>query len=218
MLFVKQLVVSVFISFLLLLSACTSQRIVIPDRQITSQSTPLSSHQFAWEAISPTETQHEDFLALQETCLPVPFLDINEDLIEEAKTHLGMRYRRGGSSAKYGFDCSGFTAHVFKQLGYGLPRSSRQQSQLGIPVALDSVKVGDLLFFGRGSYINHTALVVSKEGEKLKIIHATRRGIVEDSTTSPAWRNYYARRFLFAKKIMQQEDLLLKVKTADDFR
>lgn len=69
-----------------------------------------------------------------------------------AKRLLGRPYLWGGVSPK-GFDCSGFTQHVFRMNGISLLRNSSQQARQGTDVPLDDdlshLKKGDLLFFGR---------------------------------------------------------------------
>lgn len=69
-----------------------------------------------------------------------------------AKMLLGRPYLWGGVSPK-GFDCSGFTQHVFRMNGIGLLRNSSQQARQGTDVPLDHnlsrLQPGDLLFFGR---------------------------------------------------------------------
>src|SRR4051812_31978365 len=53
--------------------------------------------------------------------------DAASDLVLSAMDFLGVRYRRGGTSATSGFDCSGFTRHVFERtLGLVLPRRAEQ--------------------------------------------------------------------------------------------
>ena len=43
---------------------------------------------------------------------------------------LGVPYRRGGVEADQGFDCSGFTRHVFENsIGLVLPRRADEQAK-----------------------------------------------------------------------------------------
>ncbi len=62
-----------------------------------------------------------------------------------AQTQLGVPYVWGGASPSTGFDCSGFTAWVFGQAGYYLPRSSNAQAGYGTPIPASAVAPGDLL-------------------------------------------------------------------------
>jgi len=63
--------------------------------------------------------------------------DVASELVLSAMNFLGVPYRRGGSSADDGFDCRGFTRHIFEMsLGLVLPRRVDDQA-----------KPGDLVFF-----------------------------------------------------------------------
>ncbi|MDE5839279.1 MAG: C40 family peptidase, partial [Muribaculaceae bacterium] len=52
--------------------------------------------------------------------------ELLNDLLSEAKSHLGKRYSRG-SKGPNAFDCSGFSSYVYRQFGYSLSPSSRDQ-------------------------------------------------------------------------------------------
>ena len=55
--------------------------------------------------------------------------DRASDMVLTAMNFLGVPYRRGGNSAEQGFDCSGFTRHVFESsLGLLLPRRADEQA------------------------------------------------------------------------------------------
>ena len=53
-----------------------------------------------------------------------------ENLMDEAFSLIGTRYR-SGASGPGGFDCSGFTSYLYKQMGIDLNRSSRGQYTQG---------------------------------------------------------------------------------------
>ncbi len=76
------------------------------------------------------------------------------DVIETAKTFIGIPYMWGGTSTK-AFDCSGFTKTVYFLNGVLLPRDASQQVHTGDPVdtknGFQNLKPGDLLFFGKES-------------------------------------------------------------------
>jgi len=212
----KQLLLMVLaLIFSQLLSSCATQttlsQLTIPQEVTLPSAETTPQAQFAWLAPAKETTAENSLpeLAALPPQYPVPFVDMREGMRDLAEEFLGRRYRLGGQSVQRGFDCSGFTSHVLGEFGYKLPRTSRAQATVGEEVSLDSAQTGDLLFFGhRKRYINHTALVVSEPGETLRIIHATRRGIVEDTLNSPAWRNYYAKRFMFARKVLEDETLV----------
>ena len=96
---------------------------------------------------------------------------VERTVLRTASRYVGTRYRFGGTKPG-AFDCSGFVRYVFRRHGVELPRTAREQSVVGhlIVVGLDSLRVGDLLFFrtprGRAS---HVAIYLG-DG---KIIHAS---------------------------------------------
>lgn len=53
----------------------------------------------------------------------------------------------GGTNPRTGLDCSGFTQLVYNQMGYKIPRVSKDQSRVGEIVVASKLQVGDLLFF-----------------------------------------------------------------------
>jgi peptidoglycan DL-endopeptidase LytE len=75
-----------------------------------------------------------------------------------------------GGTTPDGFDCSGFTAYVFKQLGVTLPRTSEEQFTGGQAVPLEQAMPGDLLFYDalNKGRVSHVALYM---GNGL-IVHA----------------------------------------------
>jgi cell wall-associated NlpC family hydrolase len=102
--------------------------------------------------------------------------DWTADLVIEAMNFLGVHYRRGGSSAEQGFDCSGFTRHVFEStLGLVLPRRSQEQARApGLAsVERTELRPGDLVFFNtlRAAF-SHVGIYIG-DG---KFIHSPRSG------------------------------------------
>jgi cell wall-associated NlpC family hydrolase len=120
------------------------------------------------------------------------------DLVMNAMNFLGVSYRRGGNSADTGFDCSGFTRHVFENsLGMLLPRRSQDQAQLPglLSIRAEDMKPGDLVFFNTMRHaFSHVGIYLG-EG---KFIHAPRTGSqvrVEDMRQS-----YWVSRFNGARR------------------
>jgi len=82
-----------------------------------------------------------------------------ERVVATAKKYLGIPYRWGGTDPSTGLDCSGLVQLVYKELGYDLPRVSRDQATAGTPVAsLAEARPGDLVAFG--SPVRHIGIYV----------------------------------------------------------
>lgn len=76
-----------------------------------------------------------------------------------AELYIGVPYQWGGLSSK-GMDCSGLVRMAYAAQGRLLPRDAWQQAQLGLEVPADSLRAGDLLFFGNAQTgkITHVAI------------------------------------------------------------
>lgn len=113
-----------------------------------------------------------------------------DQLLNIAKEQLGVPYVFGGTSSQ-GFDCSGYTHFIFKQLGVDIPRTTIQQSYVGDPVSKKNLQVGDLVFF-KNTYrkgISHVGIYV---GENNFISATSSRGIDIVSLDNSYWGPKYA--------------------------
>ena len=124
--------------------------------------------------------------------------DVASDLVLSAMNFLGVPYRRGGNSADDGFDCSGFTRHIFEMsLGLVLPRRvDDQASATGLlRIGREELRPGDLVFFNTlKRTFSHVGIYIG-EG---KFIHAPRSGMevrIEDMRQA-----YWDRRFTGARR------------------
>ncbi len=93
-----------------------------------------------------------------------------DSIIEFAKKQIGINYKYGSYNPNYGFDCSGLLYYVFREFKVNVPRSSKEYYNYGKTVALDSVKIGDVLLFEKPG---HVAIVVSKNETELLFIHSS---------------------------------------------
>jgi cell wall-associated NlpC family hydrolase len=126
------------------------------------------------------------------------FLD---ELIETAAANIGTRYQSGGTS-KSGFDCSGLMCNTFGAFDIKLPRTSIEQSRLGIVVTPEDAQKGDLIFFktnGR-SRINHVGMVVEVCDGDIKFIHASVGGGVVISSVK---EKYYEKKLTQINRVLQ---------------
>lgn len=113
-----------------------------------------------------------------------------EELVSFAKKYLGVPYVWAGDDP-YGFDCSGFTSHVFKNSGVILPRRAVDQFEGSKKLKEKNVQKGDLIFFDNGSGISHVGIVISDKGKPVVMIHSsTSKGIViTDINSSDYWKS-----------------------------
>jgi cell wall-associated NlpC family hydrolase len=88
-----------------------------------------------------------------------------------ALQYLGIPYVWGGSSPSTGFDCSGFVAYVYAQVGVSLPHHAASQYGYGTPVPYDQLAPGDLVFF---SGLGHVGIYIGGG----QFVHAPHTGDV----------------------------------------
>ena len=80
-----------------------------------------------------------------EAAAPVPASASGSAVLDVAGRYVGVPYVSGGTTPD-GFDCSGFTAYVFAQLGINLPRTSGAQASAGTVVSRADAQPGDLIY------------------------------------------------------------------------
>ena len=127
--------------------------------------------------------------------------DQASSLVVNAMGFLGVPYKRGGSSAETGFDCSGFVRAMYEQtVGLLLPRRADQQASATQVIDKKELQPGDLVFFNtmRRNF-SHVGIYVG-DG---KFIHSPRSGSeirVEDMGVA-----YWKRRFNGARRVTSTE-------------
>jgi cell wall-associated NlpC family hydrolase len=100
------------------------------------------------------------------------------DMLLAAIALVGVPYRLGGNDIDNGFDCSGFTRHLYQtHLGVTLPRQSRDQADADgfVDVPPYELQPGDLVFFNTLNRRNSHVGVYLGDG---RFIHAPRTGAV----------------------------------------
>ncbi len=119
-----------------------------------------------------------------------------QKIVALAQDYMGVPYVWGGTTPK-GFDCSGFTQYVFKQMGYTIKRTAAQQLTNGYSVS--NLKVGDLVFFtntyATSAAASHVGIYM---GDNL-FIHAAGGGVKITSLD----HEYYAPRYIGARRIVE---------------
>ncbi len=122
------------------------------------------------------------------------------DLVVNAMGFLGVPYKRGGTNAETGFDCSGFVRAMYEQtVGLVLPRTADQQAASTEKINRSELRPGDLVFFNtlRRAF-SHVGIYVGNG----KFIHSPRAGAevrVEDMGVS-----YWSKRFDGARRVSVQ--------------
>ncbi len=140
---------------------------------------------------APPATAHKPSLAERAR-------DKASDMVLTAMGFLGVPYRRGGSNETAGFDCSGFTRHIFDMgLGLVLPRRVDEQAKAPglVAVQRNELQPGDLVFFNTlKRNFSHVGIYIGAG----KFIHSPRPGgevRVEDMGFS-----YWKKRFTGARR------------------
>ena len=123
-------------------------------------------------------------------------------MVKISKGFLGAPYRFGGASLR-GLDCSAFVKRIYSIFDINLPRTAREQSQMGQKVSRDELAVGDLVFFNTRRYISHVGIYIGNN----EFVHASSgraREVRVDSLDQP----YYNKRFVKAVRLKQLEEKL----------
>lgn len=116
-------------------------------------------------------------------------LNCAEQALSTAKAFIGLKYKRGGTNPNIGFDCSGFVRHVFvNSCGREIPRTAREQFELGEAVEQEDLQKGDLVFFsGRRGW--HVGIYV---GNRSFIHSPNRRSSIRiSSLDADYWKKMY---------------------------
>ncbi len=112
------------------------------------------------------------------------------DLVHYSYEFMGIPYKWGGADAE-GFDCSGFTSHIFKNSDVSLPRIASEQYKYAKTINAKRAFMGDLVFFSEGKEITHVGILVNQHNEHKRMIHSSSsKGIsVVDINDSDYWRS-----------------------------
>jgi cell wall-associated NlpC family hydrolase len=96
-----------------------------------------------------------------------------------AERFVNIPYRRGGDNVQEGFDSSGLVRAVYNLYGINIPSTIDEQFKIGENVTRESLREGDLVFFGDsesridlvGIYLGNGRLVHAgtREGDSVKI-------------------------------------------------
>jgi len=108
-----------------------------------------------------------------------------------ALQYLGTPYV-WGASGPGAFDCSGFVAYVYAQVGVSLPHNAAAQYGYGTPVSRDQLEPGDLVFFDG---LGHDGIYIGGG----QFVHAPHTGdVVKISSLYDSW---YAATWVGARRL-----------------
>ncbi len=143
---------------------------------------------------------HPDYLTVTGEEVPMSSLPsivntdvspIRQQVLAFAASYLGTPYQYGGASPD-GFDCSGFTYFVYKNVVQEIPRTASDQRAAAPELTMDELLPGDLVFFrnsGSGSGVGHAGIYVG-EGQ---FIHSPNKGdyVSYDTLWSGSYHNNF---------------------------
>lgn len=118
------------------------------------------------------------------------------NIVNTAKKYLGTRYIYGGTSPS-GFDCSGFTQYVYKQMGVNIPRATTGQAYVGKSLSKSQLQAGDLIIFNNTYKAgpSHAGIYIGNG----QFVHAANpsKGVRTDSINS----SYYSSKFASGRRV-----------------
>lgn len=100
--------------------------------------------------------------------------DAVQEVLMNALSLTGIKYRYGGTSPNTGFDCSGFVRYVFSEAAsIALPHNARAISQVGRMISPEQLQPGDLVFYNTmKSAFSHVGIYLGNN----RFIHAPSSG------------------------------------------
>lgn len=126
--------------------------------------------------------------------------DLATDLTDYAKSLQGVtKYQYGGQNAPYVTDCSGWTQYIYGKFGIKLPRVSRDQARVGIPITFKNMKKGDLMFFSTRSdkVVDHVGIYLSNN------YWISNLSSKQNVTILSTWGTWTQKYFLWAQRVIK---------------
>lgn len=112
------------------------------------------------------------------------------ELMDKIMEWLGTPYRFGGNS-EHAIDCSGWTQRIFMEVAQiVLPRTAREQINVGQKVSRKNLEFGDLVFFHTYSrkFASHVGIYL---GDNLFAHASSRYGVTVSSLESQFYKNRF---------------------------
>jgi peptidoglycan DL-endopeptidase LytE len=125
-------------------------------------------------------------------------------LVRVAKGFMGAPYKYGGETVR-GLDCSAFVKKIYEIFDVQLPRSAREQFQVGHKISKDELAVGDLVFFKTKRYVKYPTHVGIYIGDGNFIHSSSNRsklGVKVDALSS----DFYTKTYIGATRVKKLPD------------
>lgn len=152
------------------------------------------------KVVEENDSNEEDIVAFKSS--PVkPWKNSDEKymLVKVAKSFMGAPYKYGGNTLR-GLDCSAYVKKIYEIFDVQLPRSARDQYNVGSRIERNGLAVGDLVFFKTRRYAKYPTHVGIFIGDS-NFIHASsgkgKLGVKIDSLNS----DYYSKAYIGATRI-----------------
>ena len=125
------------------------------------------------------------------------------ELVEFARTLVGVPYKYASVNPLEGFDCSGFITYVFNHFNIKVPRSSVDFTNAGKEVDMQTAREGDLVLF-TGTVdtirvVGHMG-IVTENSDTLKFIHSTSGKA--NGVTESVFSDHYKLRFIKVIRVL----------------
>ncbi|MFH0922185.1 MAG: NlpC/P60 family protein [Fibrobacterota bacterium] len=116
-------------------------------------------------------------------------------IMDVVNRYSGVPYQWGGENRE-GMDCSGFIRTVYRECErIELPHNSREMTRFGVPVPVENLESGDLVFFKINNFrVNHVGIYLG-DG---KFAHASWYSGVTVTDMNDA---YYQGKFAYARRL-----------------
>lgn len=142
-------------------------------------------------ALAKSNIENADYLQLKYAVLLDATVEklTNIELLQTIDKWWGTRYCLGGSTSNC-IDCSAFTQIIAKEVyGYQLPRTSQEQYNNSVPINMEELQEGDLVFFnqgGRSNRASHVGFYLRNN----KFVHAsTSSGVMISDLNDNYWKH-----------------------------
>lgn len=119
-----------------------------------------------------------------------------QDMLLQAMSLIGVKYKWGGATPEAGLDCSGFVRYVFQNsMNIALPHNALGMAQSGASINKEELKPGDLVFFNTlGRTFSHVGIYMGDN----RFIHSPRAGKSVEITNLN--QSYWTSRFTGARR------------------